>query len=394
MPAVHRGFWRESDIAVAAHASTADDSRATIVGQSGLGMDILICKTKFAGLSYHRVEEPARAVNESGTGVQVTVARGLRTTMSRDAQPVVLDVDDEGADVVVLQLPKTEALLQCMRILQARGVPVVVEIDDLLSGVPFGQAGHGMVSNGTAQWAADCAREADAVTVTTPALQKEYGRHGRAVVVPNAIPRRLAELTPAYELDREVAEIGWAGNVLGHPYDLQMMGSGLQQALDGTRGSSRFTVLGQKWDLHTRLGLTAEVREVPWLPDVDSYITALGELFDIGVAPLRDDRFNAAKSWLKVLEYSARGIFSVRSPSVEYDRLGLGYRARAAKDWAKAITKAVQDPDWRREQARAAHQVVLERHLTEHTVPQWVAAWEQAAQRRADVVRRDAVSIG
>lgn len=351
-------------------------------------MDVLICKTKYSGLSYHRVEEPARAVEEAAVGVTVTVAQGLATTMSRGTDSVVLDVDDQGADVVVLQLPKTAALLQCARILQARGVAVVVEIDDLLSGVPFGAQGHGIIASGAAQRAAECAREADAVTVTTPALQAEYGRHGRAVVVPNAVPRRLAELPPAYERTSDVVEIGWTGNVLGHPYDLQEMGSGLQQALEATRGSSRFGVLGQKWDAQQRLGLRDEPGEVAWLPDVDSYIQTLGELFDIGVAPLRIDKFNTAKSWLKVLEYSARGVYAVRSPSVEYERLGIGWRARSARDWAKGITKGVQDGDWRREQARAAHQLVLDQHLTEHTVPLWVAAWEKAAEHRAAQGRR------
>jgi len=357
-------------------------------------MDILICKTKYTGVSYHRVDEPARAVTAAGTGVRVQVVPGLATTMSRDAEPVVLDVDDQGADVVVLQLPKTAELLQCMRILQARGVAVVVEVDDLLSAVPYGNVGHGLVAAGKAKRVAECAREADAVTVTTPALRTEYGGHGRAFVVPNAVPRRLAELPPAYERTPDVVEIGWAGNVAGHPYDLQEIGTGLRQALEAGRGSARFTVLGQRWDAQDRLGLVEEPAEVPWMPDVDSYITALGQRFDIGIAPLRADRFNAAKSWLKVLEYGARGVYAVRSATPEYERLGLGWRARGAKDWAKGLTKGVQDADWRREQARAAHQVVLERHLTEHTVPQWVAAWERAAEHRADVLGRGAVAVG
>lgn len=357
-------------------------------------MRVVVCKTKYSGLSYHRVEEPARAVNEAGVGVEVTVVQGLATTMSSGADPVVLDVDDEGADVVVLQLPKTVELLQCMRMLQARGVAVVVEIDDLLSGIPFGHQGFGVVGNGMARRAADCAREADLVTVTTPALLREYARHGRGAVVPNAVPRRLAELPPAYERSGDLAEVVWTGNVLGHPYDLQVMGSGLEQALVATAGRSRFTVLGNKIDLQQTLGLSADPREVAWLTDVDSYVRALGELFDIGIAPLRDDRFNSAKSWLKVLEYSARGVYAVRSTTAEYERLGLGWRAKAPRDWAKAITKAVQDPEWRREQAAAAHRTVLDQHLTEHTVPLWLGAWQRAAENRATALRRGAVAVG
>ena len=132
--------------------------------------------------------------------------------------------------------------------------------------------------------------------------------------------------------------IGWTGNVLVHPYDLQEMGSGLQQALDRTKGKSQFVVLGQKWDARQRLLLSEEPSEVLWKREVDDYVAAVGELFDVGIAPLRLDRFNNAKSWLKPLEYSARGVFCVRARTSEYERLGLGLPARSAKDWAKWLT--------------------------------------------------------
>lgn len=280
-------------------------------------------------------------------------------------------------------------MLQCLRILQAQGVAVVMETDDLLSAVAFGTPGHdALVRKGLAARAAEAAREADWVTATSPALVGEYARHGRGSVVPNAVPRRIAELAPAYERVVEPVTIGWSGSVYGHPYDLQELGSGLEQALAATTGRSRFLVLGQKGDMRTRLGMAEEPEEVLWKPDVDTHLAAVGELFDIGIAPLRIDRSNTAKSWLEVLEYSARGVCSVRSPSAEYERLGIGWRARSARDRAQGLTKAVQDPVWRREQARAAHQQVLDRHLTEHTVPLWVAAWERAAEHRAAQGRR------
>ncbi len=66
-------------------------------------------------------------------------------------------------------------------------------------------------------------------------------------------------------------------------------------------GGSRFLILGQKADARQRLRLPEEPEEVRWIMDVDAYTTAVGDLFDVGVAPLRIDRFNTAKSWLKAL---------------------------------------------------------------------------------------------
>lgn len=359
-------------------------------------MKVLVVTTVHAASSYYRVREPARAVSELHPGTQVTVVGGLATTMSRTPGPdgpVVVDVDDRGADVVVLQLPKTAELVQMVSILQARGVAVVVEMDDLMTAVPAGTPGHQrLVMGGMGERALECARLADHVTVSTPALLPAYAAHGRGSVVPNAVPRRIAELPPAYLREPEVPTIGWAGSVHGHPYDLPEVGSGLQQALQAA--PSRFVVLGQAGDAGQKLGLTRAPAEIPWLPDVESYLQALGDEFDLGIAPLRIDKFNTAKSWLKVLEYSARGIYAVRSPSAEYERLGLGWRARAAKDWAKGLSKGLLDPEWRVTQARAARDVVLDGHLTEHTAAAWVTAWERAAEHRGGVLRRNAVAVG
>ncbi len=357
-------------------------------------MNVLMLNAGHIGSDYYRVTEPARAVHEAGMGIDITISRGLATTVKEPAgggEPRVTDVDAKGADVVVLQLPKTDGMLQSIQALQAQGVAVVVEMDDLLSAVPYGHAAHtALVRKGMARKALECARQADLVTASTPALIEEYGPRGHGMVVPNAIPRRLAELPPAYERDPQVVSIGWTGTVAGHPYDLQEMGTGLQQALDRTRGRSRFTVLGQKHDLRVRLGLTEEPAEVLWINDVDQYVAALGDLFDVGLAPLRIDRFNTCKSWLKPLEYAARGVYSITSPTDEYVRLGLSRRARAPRDWAKAITVAVDDADQRRAQAVRNREAVFAGHLTEHTAPLWVRAWETAVERRTASRRKGA----
>ena len=160
------------------------------------------------------------------------------------------------------------------------------------------------------------------------------------------------------------------------------MGSGLQQALARTRGRSRFAILGAAEDARERLRLAEEPVQFDWIKEVDGYAAAVGEQFDVGLAPLRIDRFNTCKSWLKVLEYSARGVFAVRSPSAEYERLGLGYRAKRPRDWAAAVTRAVEDPDWRREEAATNRERVLASHLTEHTAELWASALRQARENR------------
>jgi hypothetical protein len=83
-------------------------------------------------------------------------------------------VDAKGA-VVVLQLPTTEEMLQCIRVRQAQGVAAVVEMDGPMAAVPHGRSGQGaMIRRGMARQAVDGAMEADLVTTSTPALLTEY----------------------------------------------------------------------------------------------------------------------------------------------------------------------------------------------------------------------------
>ncbi len=139
-------------------------------------MHVLLCTTVFLGSHFHRMAEPARAVVEADLGINVTVQRGLKTTMYRDPDDpagalVVGEVDAQGADVVVMQLPKTREMLDCLRLLQAHGVAVVVELDDHLTALPPGHQGHdALIRKGVGKIAETCAREADFVTVSTPNL--------------------------------------------------------------------------------------------------------------------------------------------------------------------------------------------------------------------------------
>ena len=41
---------------------------------------------------------------------------------------------------------------------------------------------------------------------------------------------------------------------------------------------------------------TEQPAAVPWVTGVDRYATILGEIFDVGIAPLRVDRFTTCRS--------------------------------------------------------------------------------------------------
>ena len=86
-------------------------------------MRVVLVHSRKSGSTYHRVEQPALAVREADLGVEVVLRAGLstRTVPVEGGEPEVVDVDTESADVVVVQLPKTQQMLQCIQILKAKG---------------------------------------------------------------------------------------------------------------------------------------------------------------------------------------------------------------------------------------------------------------------------------
>ena len=72
--------------------------------------------------------------------------------------------------------------------------------------------------------------------------------------------------------------------------------------------------------------------------------------FDVGLAPLVDDRFNAAKSDVKILDYAAIGLMSVVSdvPAYRDTAPGAAFVVRCANDpasWLKALEALADNPD-------------------------------------------------
>ena len=88
-------------------------------------------------------------------------------------------------------------------------------------------------------------------------------------------------------------------------------------------------------------------------------------LFDVGVVQLQHDaEFNAAKSFIKGLEYSAAGLPFVAAPAPEYVRFneeqGVGFIAydNKAKHWIKHLKALVNDADYREFHGVAAQEKV------------------------------------
>jgi glycosyltransferase involved in cell wall biosynthesis len=263
--------------------------------------------------------------------------------------------------------------------MQRKGIAVVVDIDDDFEAldprhIAFKRSQPKYNRESNRVWLRKACAAADLVTCTTPALAQRYGAHGRTVVLPNYIPRRTLGALPDEEGDGKT--VGWPGHVGTHPRDLLATKGGVGMAC--REFGARFVNIGTGNEVVSQLGLDGVEYEARGYAEFPDYPHAIAS-FDVGIVPLDDTKFNAAKSALKGLELAAVGVPFVASPTEDYRRIaddGIGLLAKwKAKEWKRATLDLLRNRDEYGEQFRAG---VVDRHLLEDNVWRWVEAWDEA----------------
>lgn len=348
---------------------------------------------------HYRLAWPGQAVSNEGEhsvslsepgSVQMRMTRGLRGP----ARFEVRGLPDDGVDVAVVQRIGSENGVRLIQHLQGQGVAVVLDADDALWAIDPDNSSH-RAWNGRPhhwKWMDEAARLADLVTVTTPALAARYGEHGRVEVIPNYLP--TGALATDAELESRVGRrtpprVGWAGTLKSHPHDLPVS----HPAVHAARGlGAEVHVLGDGIGVHDAWGLPYEqVIRHPAVP-LDRYHRALDAL-DVGLVPLAESPFNAAKSWLKALEYAGRGIPSIVSPTPANRSLSewlLGVRVvETPYLWPVAVQDLLEalaaEPGSALAMAWSLREEVLRSFTIEGQTAAWTSAWERAVNRRRNL---------
>lgn len=299
---------------------------------------------------------------------------------------------DPEADVVVLQRPLHRNRYELIQALQARGIAVVVEVDDDFHAIHPRNAAwkntNPLVNRDmNRDWLAKSCAIADLVIVSTPSLARRYGAHERVVVIRNCVPEHYTRIDGgAYTemfLSRPDLALGWSGSVATHPDDLQATGGTIQSSLDAT--GATFQVVGTGVKVAEKLGLSVDPGATGWVP-IEAYPEAL-QTFDVGIVPLAPTEFNEAKSALKGLEMAAVGVPFVASPTTEYRWLadqGIGWTADTPDDWRTLTAQLLVDRVHREALSEAWRGEVAEHHTIERNAHLWWEAWEFAYANRTE----------
>jgi glycosyltransferase involved in cell wall biosynthesis len=334
---------------------------------------------------------PAAALRAAGHDVRVVLPQqragigGDIDTKTNQLKNVIIPPD---ADVIVLQRVAFAHMAQAVPMIRARGVAVVVDMDDDLTKIdPSNPAFWALRTDGVGRMAHHNYRNAHAacltatlVTLSTPALLKVYAPHGRGVVIENRIPAGYLDIEHV-----DSATLGWPGSVHSHPADLHQLGPAVQRLVhEGATyrgvGPDYADVPGDG-ALRRALGL-AQDPPVTGAVDMSEYPRRVAEI-GVGLAPLAQTAFNSAKSWLKPLEMMACGVPFVAQNFEEYRRLMLyagliGHGvANTPKDWYRKLKALVLSQPLREEISETGRDFAS-RMTIEGNAWHWWEAWAAA----------------
>jgi glycosyltransferase involved in cell wall biosynthesis len=214
-------------------------------------------------------------------------------------------------------------------------------------------------------------QQADAVLVTTPLLRERFAAYNAHItIMPNALDERLLVGVGPTPIEtpfgRRKTIIGYMGTTT-HDADLQLILPAWQMIRDRHPGEVEFQVMGvaaHAETLATLNGLGARLIN-PRTEEVDYPLFMLwftGRMnWDIAISPLQATDFNACKSDIKFLDYSALGAAGVFSRTPAYEatvqhQISGWLAENTVEDWVAALEFLVMNHDVRRKIGRAANQ--------------------------------------
>jgi len=268
----------------------------------------------------------------------------------------------EQADLVVFQEIGSTASLDSFRYAKKLGKAVVVEVDDLLHMVSPRNPGYAAWNPSTLyiERAVEKMRQADAMTVSTPQLARDYEPYNENMyVMPNFLSQQQWDQSTVRKNDG-IIRIGWAGGN-SHFDDLKMVVPVLKKIVKEYDGKVRFEIMGMlekelkgifsEFDHFTheckKCDYSGQIVMHPGQP-LDQYPVVLATHgWDIAIAPIVNNAFNCAKSDLKLKEYSAMGFSIVASrvtPYIEAQQNGCNvFLAETFKEWYNSLKQLIDD---------------------------------------------------
>lgn len=289
------------------------------------------------GCGYWRMILPARYMDKSDVFVDIT------------GGALLFDQLLEYDTIFVQRLHDWDSFYVLERLKQA-GKRIVYDIDDDLFSIPDSNPASAMMGRGEQMAAVSCMKLADVITTTTDILQSRLSDvTGRTdiEIVPNSIFTQGWNPTPFTGSSDGWFRIFWTGSST-HERDwedcLRPVISVMRE-----RKNVRITILGYlPLGLREDSSLTCTKGRIEYLNPVnpEAYFQLIKHIkADVGLAPLKRDVFNAAKSPIKWIENSMVGVPTIASAVEPYSSVithgETGLLCSNHQEWKDAILSFV-----------------------------------------------------
>ena len=247
----------------------------------------------------------------------------------------------------------------------------------------------------------EMAKRADLVTTSTGVIAKRYARFNDDIrVIRNAIdPALYARDAERPDTKTRMVYYGSTARMrdyMGFPDSLKpnkIVGGYGGKAVQDFRNELQRVFIGMNPGSEAMV-MPAFDEVYPYMEDIPGFCKVLANSWpEIGIAPLGGDDFDAAKSELHWLEYSATGAafigerFRGDGP-YSMVREGIdGLLARGRQEWYDAFKRLVRNPNLRLDLAAAAKERVLKEYDYKDRAKEWADAFRWAAENRGKKVR-------
>jgi len=289
------------------------------------------------------------------------------------------------ADVIIFGRCETQWALNTVYAMrdQFPGKPILAEIDDDITDVAAYNPAADQLKPGSpiAGYALAQFKNSDGLIVSTPYLAEVYSEYCKNIyVIPNSVDVQKWDSVPRKK--KPGLRIGWIG-AGSHSEDLRLLEKVIPEVLSTNRGAKFVFVSSQIPDFIKVLNGVEVIER--WAPILKYPEHLAKQDFDIGLAPLVDNKFNRAKSNLRWLEYSALGIPCVASKVGHFKETvnhGVdGYLAEDAKEFAFYINLLAFDAKARRKMGTLAHARIAKDFNSDINIDLYVDAIEDVLSK-------------
>ena len=312
----------------------------------------------------YRAKQPLQALDAAGMAQCALTPFSDKKSVTL---PTAIDIEHMQPHVLLLHNTLHDNYLKAIEEYRRYNrVSLVFGQDDLMFALPPKNPYSKTVYKDIKKRIRRCVELCDRVVVTTEPLADALHDFSPDIdIVPNYLPHGLWSALASHRGQGSKPRIGWAG-AQQHGGDLEL----LYEVVKATAGEADWVFFGMCPDV-----LHPYVREIHKPVDFSDYPARLAALnLDLAVAPLEHNRFNEAKSNLRILEYGVLG-WPVIASDIHPYREGPVFRvANNAQAWIRAIREHLADPE---ALARAGDNLkawVRTHWMLEDNLDEWLAA--------------------